>query len=44
MFPLRDSLPSLNPPVIVTALVLANAAVFLFELLLPSAVLLDRWR
>jgi membrane associated rhomboid family serine protease len=36
MFLLRDSLPRLNPPVMVTALVLANAGVFLFELLLPE--------
>lgn len=36
MFPLRDNVPSLDPPVMVTALVLANVGVFLFELLLPQ--------
>jgi membrane associated rhomboid family serine protease len=37
MIPLRDTNPSERRPLVVTALLLANAAVFLFELMLSSS-------
>lgn len=36
MFPIRDNIPGRTTPVVTWALIAANAAVFLFELLLPE--------
>jgi membrane associated rhomboid family serine protease len=44
MFPLRDTNPSTRRAIIVVGLVLANAAVFLFELVLPPAGLESLFR
>ena len=38
-FPLRDDIPHFRPPVVTVSLIVLNAAVFLFELLLPPQVL-----
>ena len=38
MFPLRDTIPSRHPPVMVVSLIVVNAGVFLFELAMPSDV------
>ena len=37
MFPIQDSVPSRSVPVVTRALILINAIVFFFELLLPQA-------
>src|SRR6266700_2463987 len=39
MFPLQDSVPSRSVPVVTRALILINALVFFFELLLPEQAL-----
>jgi len=39
MFPIRDTIPRHNPPVVTWLLILANGVVFLFELMLPEPAL-----
>ncbi len=39
MFPVRDNIPSRNPPIATWLLIFANALVFLFELAMPEATL-----
>jgi len=39
MFPLRDTVPTLHFPLVTRAIILLNAAVFVFELRLPDSVL-----
>ncbi len=39
MFPIRDTIPSRNPPVAVWLLILVNSVVFLFELAMPESAL-----
>jgi len=39
MFPIRDTIPSRNPPVAVWLLILVNSVVFLFELAMPEPAL-----
>ncbi|MCS6952740.1 MAG: rhomboid family intramembrane serine protease [Bryobacterales bacterium] len=39
MLPIRDTIPSRNPPVTTWLLILANSIVFLFELMMPEPVL-----
>ena len=36
MIPIRDSVKSIRPPVITVALILVNAAVFIYEIMLPE--------
>lgn len=40
MIPIRDTVPRRSPPVVTWLLILANAVVFLFELVLPEQALL----
>jgi membrane associated rhomboid family serine protease len=42
MFPIRDSVPGLNPPIVTWLLILVNSVVFLFELTM-SEPLLERF-
>ncbi len=39
MLPVRDTIPSRNPPIVTWVLIVANAVVFLFELMMPEPVL-----
>jgi membrane associated rhomboid family serine protease len=41
MLPIRDTIPGRNPPVAVWLIILANAFVFLLELMMPEPVLRD---
>ncbi|MFZ5927698.1 MAG: rhomboid family intramembrane serine protease [Acidobacteriota bacterium] len=44
MLPIRDTIPSRNPPIAVWMLILANAFVFLLELSMPEPVLHEFFR
>jgi len=39
MFPIRDTIPSRNPPIATWLLILANSVIFLFELTMPQPAL-----
>ena len=39
MFPIRDTIPSKNPPIATWLIILANSLVFLFELTMPETTL-----
>ena len=39
MLPIRDTIPSRNPPIVTWVLILVNSVVFLFELTMPEPAL-----
>lgn len=39
MFPIRDTIPSRNPPVVTVSLIVLNCATFFYELMLPPEML-----
>lgn len=39
MFPIRDTIPARNPPIVTWLLILTNGVIFLFELMLPPRAL-----
>ncbi len=41
MFPIRDNIPARRPPIVTYALILANVAVFIYELMLPPEALAE---